>query len=165
MKKLVLTVALVTLLAVAVFGGQALASSKPVDVTVSEDTSEIIFDWGGSYWGSPAYMKSFEGCFNAQDYPDGFSDYILQESYPEIRHVSLTISARMFDTVGEDNVGIDLYDCSGERFTIDNDFFWPDPSYRFETFEFNTDHWHIYLDTAKDSTAQFHYAVTVTYPR
>ena len=61
MKKLVLTVALVVLLAAAVFAGQALASSKPADVTVSEEASEILFDWGSSYRGYPVRMKTLSG--------------------------------------------------------------------------------------------------------
>jgi hypothetical protein len=138
-KKLILAVVLVALLAAAVFGGQALASSKPADVSVSEETSEILFDWGGSYWGSPLRIQSFEGCFLATDYPDGYSGIILEERYPEVRHVSVTIIASDFDIFGDDSAIIYLYDCVGTNWWIDGDSNWPNVNYK--------------------------YAVTVTYPR
>ena len=42
MKKVILTVALVALLVAAVFGGQAMASSKSNDISISEETSSIL---------------------------------------------------------------------------------------------------------------------------
>jgi len=165
MKKLVLSVVLVALLAAAAFGGQAIASNKPADVTVSEETSEILFDWGGSYYGSPLRMKSFEGCFDASDSPNAYVGKILEESYPEVRHVSVTISATGFDTAGNDHAGIALIDCGGFVNSIDWDTGWDLNIVHLETFEFNADNWYIYLDTTIASTAHYSYAVTVTYPR
>jgi len=165
MKTLVLTVTLVALLAAAVFGGQAIASNKPADNSVSEETSEILFDWGGSYWGSPVRMQSFEGCFSALDYPAGYSGFILEESYPEVRHVSVTIIANGFDYAGDDTAIIYLYDCVGTNWWIDGDSLWPNSLSNFETFEFNTDHWIIDLYTTQDSIANYKDAVTVTFPR
>jgi len=165
MKRLVLTVALVALLVAAVFGGQALASSKSNDISISEETSEdILFNWGGSYWGSPLRMKSFQGCFNALDYPNGYNGNILEESYPEIRHVSVTVIASNFDMVGDDSVVMYLYDCGGTDWLIDIDDAWGSNKFNFETFEFNTDHWIINLYTTQDSKVEYSYTVTVTYP-
>jgi len=161
MKKLVLTVTLVVLLAAAVFGGQAIASNKPADVTVSEETSAI---WGSSYWGSPLRMKTFDGCFDAQDYPDGYSGYLLKESYPGIRHVSVTISAYNFNDGPNDSATVSYQNCAGTGFGIDTDIEWVLPTQTFETFEFNVQNWTIHLQTPKDSTAKYSYAVTVTYP-
>jgi hypothetical protein len=163
MKKLVLAVTLVVLIAAAAFGGQAIASSKATDISVSEETSEILFDWGGSYWGSPLRMQSFEGCFQATDYPDGYSGFILEESYPEIRHVSVTIIASSFDQA--DAAEVTMMDCINSFYVIDLDINWTFPSYNMETFEFNTDNWYIHLITTKDSKAKYSYTVTVTYPR
>jgi len=165
MKKLVLTVTLVALLAAAVFGGQAIASSKSNDVTVSEETSEVLFDWGGSYWGSPVRTQTFEGCFFATDYPDGYTGNFLRESYPEIRHVSVTIVAYNFDNAGNDIATLYMMDCANTYYGIDLDINWASPGHNMETFEFNTDNWTIWLNTTIGSTAHYSYAVTVTYPR
>lgn len=84
MKKLVLAVTLVVLLAAAVVGGQALASNKPADVTISEETSSIL---GSAYWGYPLRIKSLSGTaeISADD------QILLDETYPGTRHVSLTV--------------------------------------------------------------------------
>jgi hypothetical protein len=162
MKKLVLTVVLVALLAAAVVGGQALASSKPADVTVSEETSAIL---GSSYWGYPLRMKTFEGCFLATDYPDGYEGYILEESYPGVRHVSVTIGARNFNLGVNDWAFILSETCSEVNlYTVDQSTDWVNPGQNFDTFEFNTDNWIIQLNTDIGSHAVYEYAVTITYP-
>jgi hypothetical protein len=162
MKKLIIASTMVVLLAAAVFGGQAIASNKPADSAVSEETSSIF---GSSYWGSPLRVKTFEGCFKAGDYPDGYKGSILDETYPGIRHVSVTIVANGFDYAGNDVAGILLNSCDGSSVaSINSDSQWDWNEAHIETFEFNANRWYIWLNTTKDSTAGYSYAVTVTYP-
>ncbi len=161
MKKLVLAVVLVALLAAAVFGGQAIASNKPADSKIDEQTDSYIWPWG-----SPVRTQSFEGCFDHIDYVDGYSGNILEKSYPEVRHVSVTISARDFNvwSSADDRALIVSESCCGISDILDDDDKWGTFNH-YETFEFNTDHWYIYLETTVDSQAIYSYAVTVTYPR
>jgi len=168
MKKLVLAVVLVALLAAAAFGGQAIASNKPADVTVSEEASEILFDWGGSYWGSPVRIQSFEGYFDASDSPNAYVGNILEESYPEIRHVSVTIGASSFDDGGNNDyayVLVPIGESPSSTHIVNNSEKWANPSYNYETIEFNADNWSIYMNIPEGSIAYYEYAVTVTYPR
>ena len=168
MKKLILAVTLVVLLAAAVFGGQAIASNKPADVSVSEEASqEILFDWGGSYWGSPVRMQSFQGYFDASDSPNAYSGYILEESYPEVRHVSVTIGASSFDSGGDDRayIAVPKWESSTVSIIVNNSEEWANQHNYFGTIEFNADSWFISLDTYEGSSAKYEYAVTVTYPR
>jgi hypothetical protein len=147
MKRLIIITAVIALVAVAVFGGQALAA-KPT--------------------GSSVVMETLEGCFSALEYPDGYNGVFLQEEYPEIRHVSLTIAAIAFDAgVGDDQVMVvTRSNCSDQFFIIDaSELTWDSRFTHFETHEFNTDNWEIWLTIPADSYAYYAYTVTVSYPR
>jgi hypothetical protein len=143
-KKTILVIAVIALVAVAVLGGQALAA-KPT--------------------GSSIAIETYEGCFDATDYPEGFKGEFLRESYPEVRHVSVTIGAHAFDQMGNDLAQIvPKFGCPSNDI-IDDDRWWEDSTHHEETFEFNTGYWYIYLKTTPLSSATYSYAVTVTYPR
>ena len=155
MKKLVLSIALVALLVAAVFGGQAIASSKSNDVSVSEEMSEeILFDWGSSYRGYPLRMKTLSG--SDLIYQELF-EIILDESYSGVRHVSLTLSVNgLLDS--KDNVTIDLETGNGP----DNIGHIADDG--LYTYEFDTDNWKLEASAYGVSPIDVRYWATMTYP-
>ena len=166
MKKLVLTVALVALLVAAVFGGQALASSKPTDVTVSEPASEeILFDWGSSYRGYPLRMKTLSG--NAViDGEAGVT--ILDETYSGVRHVSLTVFIWGLDSGSPDpdwvkpttyipSVGYDLIIESRQTVTEIQTLY-------NNIYEFDTDNWKLQASDYSGLPLEVYYQATITYP-
>ena len=154
MKKLVLAVTMVVLLAAAVFGGQAIASSKPADISISEQTSEeILFDWGSSYRGYPLRMNTLSGTEVLSNLP---FTVILDESYSGVRHVSLTIAASGFES--NDFVRIDLETGSGPVIIgrIDDTGLY--------TYEFDTDNWKLGADDEGGFPLYVRYWATITYP-
>jgi hypothetical protein len=162
MKKLVLAVTLVALLAAAVLGGQAIASNKPADVTVSEETSAI---WGSSYWGSPLRMKTLSG--NAViDGEAGVT--ILDETYSGVRHVSLTVFIWGLDSGSPDpdwvkpttyipSVGYDLIIESRQTVTEIQTLY-------NNIYEFDTDNWKLQASDYSGLPLEVYYQATITYP-
>ena len=159
MKKLVLTVTLVALLAAAVFGGQAIASNKPADVTVSEEESqEILFDWGGSYWGSPLRMQTISDRIVIDDTQ---SPVEVWQTYPETRNVHLTV---VLNTNGVTNDGwFDIWVSVGGFYNaygilgVDVKGFY--------TYEFDTNDWFLVVNPASTGSTIVLYEATITYPR
>ena len=152
MKKLVLTVTLVALLAAAVFGGQAIASNKPADVTVSEETSAI---WGSSYWGYPVRMKTLSGSAEI----DKSVETVVAETYPGVRHVSLTIFAK--GQTNNDEIFLYINLPSGETYIMEA---MRVVDYGFETYEFNTDYWNLEAWDSNEDPIEISYWATITYP-
>jgi len=154
MKKLVLTVTLVVLLAAAVFGGQAIASSKSNGVTVSEEVSEILFDWGSSYRGYPLRMKTLSG---TDEISGQSSVRILDESYSGVRHVSLTLSAQGLSSNDKILISIEI-DLVGPvligHITANGLY----------TYEFDTDNWWLEAGDYDELPLSVHYWATITYP-
>jgi len=142
MKRLIIVTAVLALLAAAVFGGQALAA-KPTCSSLA--------------------IETFRGHFYASDYLDGFDRRFLEVPYPEVRHVSLTVTGAYF---GEnDDLIVLMMDDVGLSNIIDAKTRWDNPSYHFETYEFDTHFWYIDIDTPAFSNAIYSYSVTVTFPR
>ena len=150
MKKLVLTVALVALLVAAVIGGQALASSKPADVTVSEETSAIL---GSSYWGYPVRMKTLSGIVEASGI-----ETLLEETYPGIRHVSLTIAWGVKDDPSD---RVLIYTDAHDWTYIPLELIQQPGVY---TYEFDVDNWELYAENFGSETIEIYYWATITYP-
>jgi hypothetical protein len=156
MKKLVLAVTLVVLLAAAVVGGQALASSKPANVIVSEETASIL---GSSYWGYPLRIKSLSGTaeISADD------QILLDETYPGTRHVSLTVfnwgvdsGIPPFADGVEVSMNIPFLGYSAVMESHQTDFY--------KTFEFDTDNWKLRARDYGNQTLKVYYWATITYP-
>ena len=161
MKKLILAVTFVALIAAAVFGGQAIASNKPAEVTVSEETSEALFDWGGSYWGSPLRIKTLSGTAEI----DGESNVVLlDETYSGVRHVSLTVfnwgsdngTPPFFIDGVKISTNIPITGGSAVMESHQTDFY--------KTFEFNADNWKLIADDYGGTPLYVYYWATVTYP-
>jgi hypothetical protein len=150
MKKLVLAVTLVALVAAAVFGGQAIASNKPAEVTVSEETSAI---WGGSYWGSPVRIQTDENWITVSD-----DDVTTNIDYRQIRHVSLTLMVTGIEA--SDTVSIYLEMPSGQLGDIG--YITADGLY---TYEFDSDNFSIHTHDAGGILINVSYYITTTYPR
>jgi len=155
MKKLVLTVALVVLLAAAVFAGQALASSKPADVTVSEET---LSNGGGSLLGYPLLMETLSGNVTLEQEIGG-----INENYPGVRHVSLTLHIAGLDDASDiatlqvyfgDTFAPDLADLAD----LDND------SNKVQTYEFDAERWTIQAQDDDGDPIVIRYHATITYP-
>jgi hypothetical protein len=154
MKKLVLTVTVLALIAGAAFGGQAIASSKPADVTVSEETSEILFDWGGPYSGSPVRIQTDEGMITVFD---EITDTRIE--YPQVRHVSLTL---LIEDIGAtDVVEIYLYRPDGQDIARVDAI----QSSGAHTYEFESDNIRIHASEDGDFPLTISYYITTTYPR
>lgn len=153
MKKLLLAVVLVALLAAAAFGGQAVASSKSTDISVSEETSEILFDWGGSYWGSPLRMQTDEGTITISN-----NSTYTNADYPQVRHVSLSLLA--LGLVAPDIVEIFVEMPNGILAGVDNF-----QVGGFHTYEFDSDNFFIVISDTDGSPVTVSYYVTTTYPR
>jgi opacity protein-like surface antigen len=151
MKKLVLSIVLVVLLAAAVFGGQAMASNKPADISISEETSSIL---GSSYWGYPLRMKTLSGTDSMKEI---LLEVILDESYSGVRHVSLTLSAHGLDFLN-DYIGINLETGNGPdiigHITADGVY----------TYEFDTDNWKLEAGDFGAFPLDVSYWATITYP-
>jgi hypothetical protein len=155
MKKLVLVFTMVVLLAAAVFGGQAIASNKPADVTVSEEASqEILFDWGSSYRGYPVRMKTVSGNLTIKVLASGS----IEENYPGVRHVSLTVLALGLDHF-EDRVYLQV--AFTDNFAPNLDIF---SQNGFRTYEFDTDRWEISATNWGGADMDIWYNATITYP-
>ena len=156
MKKLVLAVTSVALIAAAVFGGQAIASNKPADVTVSEETSAIL---GSSYWGYPLRIKSLSGTaeISADD------QILLDETYPGTRHVSLTVFNWGSDSgipPFADGVQVSMY----IPFLGYNAIMESHQTDFYKTFEFDTDNWKLRARDYGNQTLKVYYWATITYP-
>jgi hypothetical protein len=150
MKKLVLTIALVALLVAAVFGGQALASSKSNDISISEETSSIL---GSSYWGYPVRMKTLSGDVTISSGTGG-----IEENYPGVRHVSLTLSVVGIDTQEEVAVLEVFFDDTTlplASFTNNNNG---------GTYEFDAERWWISAYNVGGNPIEIRYHATITYP-
>lgn len=143
-KRTILVTAVIALLAAAVFAGQAVAA-KPT--------------------GSSVVIETLEGSFDSADYPTGYMGYYVEETYPEVRHVTLTISAENFDTVWDESAQIRVSIGDSEICLVDDDRWWEDSHEQFKTFEFVADYWNIALIIGDPSDAEYHYAAIVTYPR
>ena len=152
MKRLVLTVALVALLVAAVFGGQALASSKSNDISISEETSSIL---GSSYWGYPLRMKTLSGTAEIVD----TSKAILDETYSGVRHVSLSLFSWGLDNPAE-AVLVGTYVPELGALT------WVGSMVTdgFAAYEFDTDRWELQAWDSGNNTLNVHYWATITYP-
>jgi len=150
MKKLVLSVVLVALLAAAAFGGQAIASNKPADVTVSEETSAI---WGSYYWGSPVRIQTDEGIITVSG-----DDTTTNIDYPQVRHVSLTLWAR--GVVAPDFVEIHMVMPNDDLVRIDIIDTWG-----LHIYEFDSDNILISIRDAGGAPVDVTYYVTTTYGR
>lgn len=146
MKRTIIVIAVIALVAVAVFGGQALAA-KPT--------------------GSSVVMETLDGYFFAyDDYPDGFAGRFVDESYPEPRHVIVTIRADSFDMKGNDIAVLRINVGGAGWINLDSsDRDWEDPQRQFKTLEFVADSWEISLVTTPSSNARYAYGAVVTYPR
>jgi hypothetical protein len=155
MKKLVLSFTLVALIAGAVLGGQAIASNKPADVTVSQEMSEeILFDWGSSYRGYPVRMKTLSG--NLTVLSEGGR---IEENYSGVRHVSLTLFILGIDHIN-DYGGLQVY--FGDSFGPDLDGYSNEVVYR--TYEFDAERWAIYVYNEGGDPVDIRYHATITYP-
>jgi hypothetical protein len=156
MKKLILAIVLVALLAAAVFGGQALASSKSADVIVSEQPSEEILSWwGSSYRGYPVHMKTLSGSVMASG-----SETLVEETYSGVRHVSLTIAVGPIDDpddevyISTDTPGWTYIPLGGEKGNTG-----------VFTYEFDVDNWRLEAwNTPTTIELEVHYWATITYP-
>jgi hypothetical protein len=155
MKKLAFAIVLVALLAAAVVGGQALASSKPADVTVSEEMSEeILFDWGSSYRGYPLRMKTLSDNITL------LGDAVrIEENYSGVRHVSLTLYVEGVDG-GEDWGGLQVYFADDYAPNLD--------SFKGKvglfTYEFDAKRWSIDAGDTANEPIKIKYYATITYP-
>ena len=151
MKKLLLTVALVALLAAAVFGGQAIASSKANDVSISEETSSIL---GSSYWGYPVRMKTLSDNVTIEQ---GIGS--IKENYPGVRHVSLTLHIAGLDDAN-DIATLQVY--FGDTYAPDLDSYSNEVVYR--TYEFDAERWTIQAQDDGGEPIEIRYHATITYP-
>jgi hypothetical protein len=162
MKRLVLTVALVALLVAAVFGGQALASSKSNDISISEETSSIL---SSSYWGYPLRMKTLSGTA-VIDGEAGVT--ILDETYSGVRHVSLTVFIWGLNsgspapdwvkpTTYIPSVGYDLIIESRQTVTEIQTLY-------NNIYEFDTDNWKLQASDYSGLPLEVYYQATITYP-
>jgi hypothetical protein len=137
MKRTILVIAVIALVAVAVFGGQALAA-KPS--------------------GSSVAMETIMGKVYASDIGDPVE---VRETYPETRNVHLTFvladtgDSRDGWAIVRTRIGLSLFDMS--FLTMDEEGFY--------TCEFDTNEW--YLEVSPPSSGQTHlrYEATITYPR
>jgi hypothetical protein len=155
MKKLVLAFTMVVLLAAAVFGGQAIASSKSTDISVSEQTSEeILSGWGSSYWGYPVRMKTLSDNVTIEQEIGG-----IIESYPGVRHVSLTLHISGLDDTN-DIATLQVY--FGDNFAPDLDSYSNEVIYR--TYEFDAERWTIQVQDDGGEPIEIKYHATITYP-
>jgi hypothetical protein len=155
MKKLAFAIVLVALLAAAVVGGQALASSKPADVTVSEEMSEeILFDWGSSYRGYPLRMKTLSDNITLS-----FDGVTIEENYSGVRHVSLTLYVEGVDG-SEDWGGLQVY--FADDFAPNLDTFGGQAVIR--TYEFDAKRWKIDANDTGNEPIKIKYHATITYP-
>jgi hypothetical protein len=137
-------------LVAAVFGGQALASSKPADVTVSEETSSIL---GSSYWGYPLRMKTLSGNVTIEQENGG-----IRENYSGVRHVSLTLYIAGLDN--NDIGSLQVY--FGDHFAPDLDSYSNEVVYR--TYEFDAERWMIQVQDVGGDPIEIMYHATITYP-
>jgi hypothetical protein len=154
MRKLVLSIVLVVLLAAAVFGGQALASNKPTDVSVSEETSSIL---GSSYWGYPLRMKTISGRFEIDDTQ---SSETVHQTYPDTRNVHLTV---VLDSAGlSDDGWFELHISVGGILGPMSELYIRDIGYY--TYEFDTTEWYLEVKPASDDWTIVYYEATITYP-
>jgi hypothetical protein len=157
MKKVILTVALVALLVAAVFGGQAIASSKANDVSISEETSSIL---GSSYWGYPLRMKTLSGTA-VLDGELGVT--ILDETYSGVRHVSLSVFSRGSDTGIPplvDGVVVTTYiPILPGDYALE-----PTQTNGYKTYEFDADNWKLQASDHGGATFYVYYWATITYP-
>ena len=158
MKKLVLAFTMVVLLAAAVFGGQAIASSKSNDVSVSEETSEILFDWGGSYWGSPLRMQTISGNIVLDDTQ---ASEVVYQTYPDTRNVHLTVVLND-DSISGDG-SFELYISVGGLMSPYGYIYEGDIG--IYTYEFDTTEWELKVDPASIGYNSVLYEATITYPR
>jgi hypothetical protein len=151
MKKVILTVALVALLVAAVFGGQAMASSKSNDISISEETSSIL---GSSYWGYPVRMKTLSDNITL------LGDAVrIEENYSGVRHVSLTLYVEGVDG-GEDWGGLQVYFADDYAPNLD--------SFKGKvglfTYEFDAKRWSIDAGDTANEPIKIKYYATITYP-
>jgi hypothetical protein len=154
MKKLVLAFTMVVLLAAAVFGGQAIASSKSNDVSVSEETSSIL---GSSYWGYPLRMKTISGRFEIDDTQ---SSETVHQTYPDTRHVHLTVVLNSNGTTNDGSFGIHI--SVGGYWTAPSTFIIDDAG--FYIYEFDTSEWWLGVYPASAGNTAVFYEATITYP-
>jgi hypothetical protein len=155
MKKLILSVVLVALLAAATFGGQAIASSKPADVSVSEEASrEILFDWGSSYRGYPVRMKTLSGSVMASG-----SETLVEETYSGVRHVSLTIIVGTLDDPSDKvHISTDVPGWPYAPLALMN-------QHGVYTYEFDVDNWRLEaLNIPTTIEIDVYWWATITYP-
>jgi len=151
MKKVILTVALVALLVAAVFGGQAMASSKSNDISISEETSSIL---GSSYWGYPLRMKTLSDNITLS-----FDGVIIEENYSGVRHVSLTLYIGGVDA-SEDWGYLQVY--FPDDFAPNLDTFGGQAVIR--TYEFDAKRWKIDAKDTGNEPIKIKYHATITYP-
>jgi hypothetical protein len=143
---------MVALIAAAVFGGQAIASNKPADVTVSEETASIL---GSSYWGYPLRVKTLSGSVMVS----GF-ETLVEETYSGVRHVSLMIIIGTIDDpddevyISTDVPGWPYVPLGGEKGNTG-----------VYTYEFDVDNWRLEAwNTPTTIELEVHYRATITYP-
>jgi len=153
MKKLVLVFTMVVLLAAAVFGGQAIASNKPADVTVSEETSAI---WGSSYWGSPLRIKTLSGTATIIDEIEAV---ILEETYSGARHVSISLYVSGLDDLGDELMVAPYVSIIGAQVPV----IWTTTD-GYEQYDFNADEWRLTITDNGNNPVRVQYWVTITYP-
>ena len=132
MKRLIIFAAVIALVAVAVFGGQALAA-KPSGSLVAIETEEFAIEVAENY-------------------------EVVSVSYPQVRHISLTVCAR--GVASPDMVEIWHVMPDGHW----NDIATFDTSMD-ETYEFDSDNFAIDIIDVGGSTIQVSYYVTTTYER
>ena len=157
MKKLVLAFTMVVLLAAAVFGGQAIASSKSNDVSVSEESSEILFGWGGSYYGSPLRMQTISGRVSIDDIE---AIETVSQTYPGTRNVHLTVVLN--DTGNSADGWFELQISVGGLMTPEGYIYINDLGPHM--YEFDTTEWNLKVHPASDGWTSVLYEATITYP-
>jgi len=148
-------------LVAAVFGGQAIASSKSNDVSVSEETLSYF---GSSYWGNPLRIKTLSGTAEIS----GENSVILDETYSGVRHVSLTVITGELDSgpPAIDTVRVTTYipslgyDIMMESLqTVEET-----QAYYNNIYEFNTDNWKLEASDYSGGAINVYYWATITYP-